>query len=448
MHSKSSDSPKLETDSDTEITFYDMVLFLSKAWKKLLASLLIGASLGLGFGFLIGTYSAEYIFFNRIQNVLQDPISTRQENNADLGIAPNLNASRFANANPASSISPKGGTQSGVNTNQQFNANAYALDLASWKAVQKSLPNLAAQMISAGSVSEDQRAMYKDLADDSWWRKNVVPNFLAISKVDTKDLAGTIKDLEPQNFVLMSLTITETGRTAESALKNAQGAADFLRFGSAFIQVRNVLNSYESEVIGSTAEIQKQMTSTNIEIAFLLERLNQLEDLRKRFPDSSAAGQLLLDPKESGAKYLPLTTQIIATKQEINQSRENIERLNRRLIQLGLIEQFLVEAKASASQTFNGLSLITNLLSIEKKLRTTLPTNSPSSVEILDQLRAQFLQIQGRFSGGLEPIPTIKSTGLIKAILAGSITGFLLTLFWLLGRQSWLTAKRHIPQGQ
>ena len=176
--------------------------------------------------------------------------------------------------------------------------------------------------------------------------------------------------------------------------------------------------------------------------------LNQLEDLRKRFPDSSAAGQLLLDPKESGAKYLPLTTQIIATKQEINQSRENIERLNRRLIQLGLIEQFLVEAKASASQTFNGLSLITNLLSIEKKLRTTLPTNSPSSVEILDQLRAQFLQIQGRFSGGLEPIPTIKSTGLIKAILAGSITGFLLTLFWLLGRQSWLTAKRHIPQGQ
>ena len=440
------DISSAQANRNDEITFYDIVSFLSKSWKKLVAAILVGTLLGLVFGFVIGTYSAEYVFFNKSQNALETPIPRGLKNSADEDAIPDLIGGLLKQSNSINSLKSNSTSLSGLQVNQRINKNAYSLDLASWKAVQKSLPNLATQMMAKGMVPEGQKELYEDLAKESWWRKNVVPNFLAISKNDTKDLAGTVKDLEPDNFILMSLTITESGRTPESALKNAQGAADFLRFGGAFIQVRNLLNSLDSEVIGSRAEIQKQLTSTNIEISYLAKRLKQLDDLRQRFPTTGTPSQLIIEPKESSAKYLPLPMQIIATQNEINSSKEIIERLNQRLTQLALVERFLVDAKASANQTFNGLNLIENLLAIEAKLRASIPTSDAVSIEILDQLRSQLLQIQARFAGGLEPTPSIKSTGLVKAILAGSIPSFFLALFWLMGRESWLNAKRHSPE--
>ncbi len=427
------------TAQEGEISFSQIVEFFLRVWKKLIVSLFIGSLLGLFFGFLLGTYTAEYIFFNQTLNVLDISVSGKSDrqigeetrSNALLAITKNSSKNE---ANVNSGDAPK--------NNPGIKINSYAMDLPDWKGIQKALPSVANQVVAAGKVPPEQAALYRDLTEESWWKKNAIPSFIAVSKVDSKDIAGTIKDLDPESFVLLSLTITESGRTAESALNNVQAAADFLRTAGAYIQVRNLLNSYEAETIGTPAEIQKRITSIKIEMGYQQERLSKLEDLRKRFPGTANSGQQILDPKDSGAKYLPLTTQMIATQNDINALQESLQRSERRLAQLVLIKAIVDEAKPLASQTFDGIALSNSLLATEAKLRSQLSRSDVGGQEILDRIRAQLLQIQSRFTKGIEPAAIIKTSGIASAMAAGSVITFLLTLLWLLGRQSWLSAKK------
>lgn len=418
---------------------FDVLQFISRSWIWLLVALISGSLLGLSISYVVGTYTAEYIFFNKVVATLGstadgDAFFKDDIKNSDIRIGgknnPKLTPSLIGN----------------VQENQPTKSNSYALDLADWKAIQKSLPGLAYQMLSSGSVPEDQKTLYRELTNETWWQKNVTPSFLAISKLDTKDLAGTIKDLDPDSFVLLSLTLTDSGRSAEIALRNVAAAAVFLRSGGAYIQLRNLLNGYEAETIGTTADIKKKITSLKIEMAYQIERASKLENLRKRFPGNVNQGQFSLDPKDSSAKYLPLNTQVIAVENEISQSQENLRRLNERLKQLELIRIFLSEAKPVANKTFDGLILGDQLLSIVASMQAQVKPSDLSEQEILDQVRAQLLQIQGRFTTSLSPLPFVVKDNMINAMLCGALFTFLVTLLALFGRQSWLMTHRNRAQ--
>ena len=415
----------------------DIVDFFLRSWKKLFAAAVSGALFGLSYSFLIGTYSAEYIFFNRIQNALEVSVSS----SSDVSINEvDRSGSVIASTKP----SIKNPFDAPVDNAAKINIkpNPFSLDLTEWKSIQKALPSVAEQVLASGKGNPEQISLYRELAEESWWRKNAIPTFLVVSKVDTKDVAGTIKDLDPDSFVLMSLTLTASGRSTQSALNNVQGAADFLRTAGSYIQVRSLLNSYEAESIGGPAEMQKRITNANNEIAFQQERFNQLEELRKRFPANSNTTQPILNPKDSGAKYLPISTQLIAIQGEINALRERLQRLEQKLKQLALIKSFMNQAKPLATETFNGLELSSNLLDIEAKLRLQLPSNEIAGLEALDRVRAQLLQIQGRFTKGIEPAALIKTSGISTAMAAGAVITFLIALLWILARQSWLNAKK------
>lgn len=439
MTLNSSNTPLTLPSKENEVSFYEIIEFFLRGWKKLLFAVVLGAFFGLSYSFLIGTFSAEYIFFNRIQNVFEVPNSI----SADLPFNDGARSGSTIAATKSAVKNELGAAaESAAKTTVKINP--YALDLTEWKAIQKALPSVASQVVAAGKVGSDQTGLYRDLVEESWWRKNAVPTFLAVSKVDTKDIAGTIKDLDPDSFVLMSLTLTESGRTAQSAINNVQGAADFLRSAGSYIQVRSLLNSYEAESIGSAAEIQKRISSTKIELSYQQERFNQLEELRKRFPANSNGVQAILNPKESGAKYLPIGTQIIATQNEINGLQELLIRNVQKGKQLTIITSFVDQAKPLAAQTFDGLELSAQLLGVEEKLRSQLSTGDTAGQEILDRIRAQLLQIQGRFTKGIEPAAIIKSSGITTSMAGGAVITFLLTLLWLLGKQSWLNAKKRI----
>ena len=312
----------------------------------------------------------------------------------------------------------------------------------SWKTIQKSLPNLAAQVESEGRAPEGQRDLYKTLANEQWWQKNVAPSY-AISKADTKELAGISKDLDAASTTILSLTLTGSGPTKERALENVRVAAKFLRTGGAYLQIRNILNSYEGETISSTADIQKKITTTEIEMGYQLQRAKALEDLHRRFPGNTNAGQQVVDPKESGAKFLPISTQIIAINSDINQSKENLQRLRDRLTQIALVKTFLDDAIPLAEKTFDGLLLDDELLKIEAQMRMKLAKDDVKRQEILDQLHAQLLQVQARFTKGLEAntAPTSKKSGMIKATVGGLAVAFFLMLIALLGQRVWLSVK-------
>jgi hypothetical protein len=367
-------------ETEGEISLADIVEFIQESWKQLVFAGIAGAILGFGGWYFLGIYKAELILLN--------------------------------------------------------NTNTYGLDLVTWRTLQKSLPSLANQRLADKKLSPEQIGLYQQMREPIWWSKNVISTY-AISKADTKDLAAISKDLDSASTTILSLNILASANSKEGSLENVRLASVFLKTGGAFLQVKSLLNGYEGEVIGTVAKIQSQITSAEIEQAYLRDRAKSLEDLHKRFPGSANVGQQFVDLKDSGAKYLPITTQIIAVKNDINQNKEKLVRLNDHLNQIALFKTFLTEAVPMAEQELDGILLSKSLLTIEEKLRKNLAPGDIISRQALDQLRAQLLTIEARFAKGLEAniAPITKKTGMLKTTAAGiAITGFLMLAF-LLGRK-------------
>jgi hypothetical protein len=200
------------------------------------------------------------------------------------------------------------------------------------------------------------------------------------------------------------------------------------------------LSGYEGESISSVADIQKKITSTEIEMRYQRARAKSLEELYRRYPTNSSLGQQIFDLKESGAKYLSITTQIIAINNDINQSKENLQRFHDRLTQITLIKTFLEQAIPLAENSFDGLALGTELLKIEDQLRAGLAKDDMQSQEVLDQLRSQLIQVQVRFTKGLEAntAPTIiGKKGMLQSTIGGSAAAFFFILLGLLVKKAW-----------
>ena len=371
-------------DQQDEISLLDIVNFLQGTWKKLVIAAIVGATLGLVGWFTLGAYSAEYVLLNN-------------------------------------------GT----------------LDLVSWKMLQKSLSNLADQIIDENKAPQNQERLYKILSEDQWWQKNAVPSY-ALSKADAKDLAGIGKDLDGAASTILSITLTATGSSKEQSIDNVRSASKFLRTGGAYLQLRSLLNGYESQTISAAAEAQQKITTTQVEMGYQEERARQLEELHKRFPGGSAPAQQVVDAKDSSAKYLPLTTQIIAANNDINASKEALERQRKRLDQLSLVKTFLEQAIPLQDQTFDGLLLDKELLEIEGALRAKLAKDDSNGQAFLDDLHAQLLSIQVRYTKGLEANTAPTSSGkkgMIKATAGGLFAAFFLMLLVLLGQRVWQTVK-------
>ena len=379
-------------ENEAEISLLDIVNFLQASWKKLILASVVGAVLGLGGWFVLGSYSAEYVLLN--------------------------------------------------NNN---NNNSYALDLVSWKMLQKSLPNLADQMIEENKAPENQASLFRAMSSDAWWQKNAVPSY-ALSKADTKDLAGISKDLDAASTTILNLTLTATGSSKEQSIDNARAVSQFLRSGGAYLQLRSLLNGYESQTISTAAEVQQKIANAQIELGYQRERVKALEELHKRYPNSST-GTMVNQQVESGStngKYLPLTSQIIAANTDINQSKESIVRLQRRLDQIALTKTFLDQALPLQDQTFDGLALDKQLLEIESSLRAKLANDDSNGVEFLNELHAQLLAIQVRFTKGLEANTAPTSSGkkgMTKSTASGLAAAFFLMLLVLLGGRVWQTIK-------
>jgi hypothetical protein len=389
-------NPEKYFESESEIALVDIIEFIQDSWKQLLASVIVGAALGFGSWVFFGTYKAELILLNNA----------------------NIKTTTTAITTPAN------------------NTNNYGLDIVTWRTLQKSLPNLASQMLVDENLSEEARAMYRAMSNSEWWVKGVIPNY-AISKADAKDLASISKELDTASTTILSLTVYSDSASKTKSLEDVRLASRFVKSGGAYLQIKSVLNAYEGDAIGTAADIQNQITTTEIEQIYLKNRVKSLDELHKRFPGNAGSNQQVVDPKDSGAKYLPLTTQIIAVNNDIYQNKERLIRLNDRLNQIILMKQFLLKALPLAETELDGILLSKSLLRIEEELRKGLPASDVINRQALDQLRSQLLSIEARFTKGLEAniSPMTKKVGMLKAT-AGGLAGFgFLMLIILLGRK-------------
>ena len=367
---------------DIEISVFESINFLQCAWKNLVIASLVGAVLGFASWSLFSSYSAEYVLQN-------------------------------------------------ANTNIDQNIN-----FISWKALQKSLPRIAAQVVENNITPDNQASLYKAMADEVWWQKNVVPNY-ALTKVDAKDLFNISKDLDTDSTTILSLTLTASGSTKEQSIYNVRAASKFLITGSAYLKLCSLLNDYDIETISKISDLQQKITSTKIELGYQQERAKFLEELHKRFPGGANVFGQVVDPKDSGAKYLPLATQIIAVNNDINSSKEKLDRLQKSIEQVAIIKIFLDQALPLKDATLDGLALNNELLAIEASLRSKLTKSDINSQQVLDRLRAQLLRNQTYFAKGLETntAPISKKKGIFKSTIGGLATGFFMMLMILLVRR-------------
>jgi len=371
-----------EVASETEISLLDIVNFLTGAWKKLAAASILGAVLGLSGWFFLGSYNAELVLNNN------------------------------------------GGT-----------------DIVGWRALQKMLPNLADQIVDESKVPEGQEPLYRMLSNSDWWQKNALATY-GMSKADTKDLASTA-GLESAGTSIVSITLTAGGSTRDKAIENARGAKNFLLQGASYLALKSMFSAQESQLISADAGISQKINAAQVELAYQQERLKSLETLAKRFPGEQRTVSQVVDPKDSGAKYMPISTQIIAANTDINGSKESLERLKDAQAQMAVLGTWVKQVAPLMSSSYDGITLTKQLLEQESQLRATLNPSDPKSLVFVDGLRSSLLANDVRFSKGFEmnTAPIASKKGMIKSTAGGLAGAFFLMLLVLLGQRVWTHLK-------
>lgn len=367
-------------DPQDEIRLVDIVNFLQDSWKKLAIAAITGATLGFGNWFLLGSYQAQLALSNN------DVLS--------------------------------------------------ALSL---KSLQQTLPNLAAQIVEKGQAPEGQESLYRAMSNPDWWKTAITPVY-GLTKADIKDLGADIK--EGSNSILF-LNINGVANSKAVAIQNARHISQFLHQGGAYLTIESMIRAQQAQLLSAPAGVDSKINSTIVELDYLRARLKNLEALAKRFPSETRTNTQLVYPKDSGANYLPISTQIIAINTDINSSTEGLERLRDSQLRLGDLKDWLVQAEPLVAQGFNGLQINQNLLALEEKLRASIGQADPKSLAFLDSVRNSLLTNQARFKFGLLGSQTIlvKKTGMIKSTAAGLAGAFFIMLLVLVGQRVWRNVK-------
>lgn len=359
--------------SDREIDFLDIIKLLISEWKKLVTAALLGALLGLGSWFFLGSYQAQLTLTNN-----------------------------------------------------------EGISVLSLRSLQQSLPNLAAEILERGSVPEGKEVLFSTMSNPDWWKKALTPVF-SLTKSDIKELGA---DLKEGSNTLIFLKVSAAAKSQDGAIQNIRDITNFVRQGAAFLAIESLIRSQRAALISSEADIDGKINSAQVELTYQQVRLKNLEALAKRFPGEVRANPQVVDPKDSGAKYMPISTQIIAVNTDINNATENLERLRDNALRLIVLRKWLANAEPMvAGAGYDGLKLNEALLGLEERQRADVG-NDPKSLAYLYQVRNALLENELRFKLGLldsGPI-SVKKPGMIKAVVGGSVGALflmLLALFWI-----------------
>ena len=372
--------PLTYSPNDNEISLADIINFLADSWKKLILASVIGAGLGFGGWFFLGNYHAEL------------PLSNNE-----------------------------------------------GMSILSLKSLQQTLPNLATEIVEKDQAPQDQLALYKAMSSPEWWKKAIIPIF-SLTKADIKDLGA---EMEKGSNSILYLMVDGAASSREVAIQNARNTGQFIRKGGTYLAIKAMLTSQQSDLLIAEAEINSKINASLVELDYQQARLKNLESLAKRFPNESRASSQVIDPKDSGAKYLPISTQIIAINTDINNNTESLTRLKDRRAQLGSLKRWLDEATPIFTASYDGLQINQGLLSLESKIRREIKPDNPKDFAFVDALRNGLLANETRFKNGLVESNTItvKKTGMLKAIAGGSVGALALMFLALLGQRLWAAIK-------
>lgn len=320
-------------------------------------------------------------------------------------------------------------------------------EIANIRALEASWASLASEIVSDPKLSSEERALYRALSSAGWWNQAVKVNY-ALTKADLKDMVNTA---EIKSASILNLEVRWTGKNSHLIEQQLLQTVNFMRYASAYMTLRNTITGYEAQNFTAIAEIEKSLHDAQLGLIFANRRLSNLEELQKRFPGNALAANQVVDPKESGAKYLPISTQIIAAKSDIFATQESIKQLQTRLEQTQLLAQFVGQAKPLIPKERNGIKLAEQLLAIEAQLRTTIAADNLSLLVVLDRIRLDLTNIQAQYVVKVDHplIPVVvRNTSWVAASVLGLFGGFLIALIICIGVQYWPLAKERLQSAK
>jgi hypothetical protein len=384
----------LDHGEDDAIDLRDIVDFLRNEWRKLLAGAMAAMLLSVGGAAVLGGYKANGAVFQ---------VATKD---------------------------------------------ATAFDLVKWKYFQRTLPDLAAELVRSGRLELDREGQFNFLSRPEWWDKNVVPHY-AFSKNDSKLLAGANKEFQDTEATrIQYLAVSSTGPSSEEASKNLETTVEFIRSGAAYLELKQLVLEVDASTARADADLRQRLLSAEVEMDYLRQKTANLETLRKRFPNNGVgmAGQVL-DPKDTAAKYLPLDTQAVAANADIYALEESLRRMRNAQAQHVLTRSFVEQALPAVQKHLDGPSLGDALLAIIAGLREQLSADDLIRQQALTSLESRIRSILTVFDKGLQVSVEAEPRRVAKFPLLASLGfiggGMAMLIFVMAGRVlSWPRASR------
>jgi hypothetical protein len=212
--------------------------------------------------------------------------------------------------------------------------NLSGVDLPGLRYLQSALPKLEQEN---QEKQDDKGIAY--LSSEQFWAQSIKPIIL-IGTADGKDLLD-VSSLKSAGSSIASLQFTAKGRSEATAEKRIEEITKAFVNAAAYIGARDLLRGYELKVIAAESNLNKNIGSTQVELGYIEQRIQKLTALKNQYPAAATASLQVVDAKDSGAKYLPITTQIIAATTDANRLNESLARYRDEETQLTVYTQFV-----------------------------------------------------------------------------------------------------------
>ena len=377
-----------EAFDESEISFGDIIDYITGSWRWLLAGAVVGPMVA----FLFVSFTAKY----KAEIVLDNLTITSKE-------AKEAKDAKDANV---------------------------SLSFMEWRILSETLPLLAGQVVE-NQRDQGEEAKHAWLASLDWWVKNVTPTY-GLSKSDTKKLAEIGDALKGESTKITNLKVSYQDRSKEKALERVDETVSYLRKGALYLGLKNQLEAYKSEVILTEQKVKRALLDNDIELRYRHEREKTLENLIAAESKGKTDGKIIVDVRNGEAKYLPLDTQLNAVKIDINALEEAQQRLQDQDVMNGVIGDFVKEASPilNAEKKADGITLSQTFLDIESRLKSQMGESDWVKLSAVGRLHSDLVTIQSRFSTQMPEISRVvnKTLPVLPAIAGGFIGGLFFAL--------------------
>jgi hypothetical protein len=300
------------------------------------------------------------------------------------------------------------------------------LNIIRIKYLQVALPKL--------SQEDSIKSSENYLASEQIWKSAIKANSL-VGKSDAKDLIDPASP-KSDRFNIYAIEIIGKANDKQLAKERAQEISNFFINGTAFINLRDLVRQYKLQVTTTNAELGTKTLNAKIELAFIEQRIKNLNELKKQFPNtinSQNNSLQYMDAKESAAKYLPILTQIIAATADQNNQLELLQRYKEESSQMLIYNSFIEKAKPFMDAGLKDPKLVANLLNILYEAKKEINTNYEKVT--LSTIEGDLKKIM---AFKLYSLPQVGSVGIVgpaylKNIAIGLFGGAMMGILFALG---------------